>query len=80
MKFHVIPRERSDRGNPFSCDAKHRAAFSGRGNGLRLAKSRPTGGCSLARACGRSLRLRIFDAPLRMTSSFDSAYESRQKY
>ena len=27
MKFHVIPRERSDRGNPFSCDAKHRAAF-----------------------------------------------------
>ena len=57
MKFHVIPRERSDRGNPFSCDAKHRAAFSGRGNGLRLAKSRPTGGCSLARACGRSLRL-----------------------
>ena len=38
MKFHVIPRERSDRGNPFSCDAKHRAAYGGRGvRILRLA-------------------------------------------
>ena len=29
-KKGVIPRERSDRGNPFSCSALHRAASGGR--------------------------------------------------
>ena len=35
------------------------SGLRGQGRAQRLAKSRPSGGCSLARACGRSRSTRV---------------------